>query len=636
MPARSIPAATRRRLERFVLPVSGVTVLFAVLVGGALAYAAVGGSAREALVSQMLVNAIIVVGLQIYIGNTGILSFGHMGFAAIAGYVVALLAIEPLFKQIMIPEAPWGIADVHLDPLPATAVAVVVTLAVAFVVGLGLVRSGSRAGAVAPTMITLALLFLVREAASNFAQLTAGNRAGLSFGPGNSLEGRTWIFVALAGALLIARLFKELPVGRLAQAARDDDLAARASGIAPAVPQMIALLVSVAIVAVGASLRVQLLGSMTPNFFFFTYTLLTLTMLIVGGRSSVTGAVLGVVVITAGNELTRYVAGGGIEVPGLGWLFREGLSDLFLGAAMLGFMIFRPEGLVGDRELDQLAAQRLPPAPEPPPARVPEPRGATTLVVDDLNVDFGGYRAVGGAEFEVHTGEVVGLIGPNGAGKTTLLNAITGLVPVAFGTIALDDEPIVGRSTHRIARAGVSRTFQNLRLFGSRTVRENVAVAALVAAQHRAGHPRPDVDGLIEAVGLWHLRDRRAGEIDHGAARRLELARAVALAPAFVLLDEPTSGMGEAESVAMVDRVRRTAAEVGAGVLVIDHDLRFITTICDRIYVLDQGAVIAHGTPDEIRDDPRVREAYLGTSADAPRSRNEGSGGGGGAGEPGA
>jgi len=248
------------------------------------------------------------------------------------------------------------------------------------------------------------------------------------------------------------------------------------------------------------------------------------------------------------------------------------------------------------------------------------------LAIDDLNVDFGGFRAVAGATLEVHTGEVVGLIGPNGAGKTTLLNAVTGLVPVAFGTVTIDGDPIVGAPTHRIARAGVSRTFQNLRLFGSRAVRENVAVAALVAARHRSGHPHPDVDGLLEAVGLWDLRDRRAGEIDYGAARRLELARAVALAPAFLLLDEPTSGMGETESIAMVDRVRRTAAEVGAGVLVIDHDLRFITTICDRIYVLDQGAIVAHGTADEIRADPRVREAYLGTSADAPGYRPTGDG----------
>lgn len=191
-------------------------------------------------------------------------------------------------------------------------------LVVAFSTGLGLTRSAARAGAVAPTMITLALLFLVHEAARNFTDLTAGDRSGLSFGPGNSLQGRGWIYAALAGAILTARLYRETRAGRLAQAAREGDLAARASGIDPARPQMIALLLSVVLITVGASLRVQLLGSMTPNFFFYDHTLLTLAMLVVGGRKSVTGALVGVVIITGGNELTRYLAGDAVSVPGLG------------------------------------------------------------------------------------------------------------------------------------------------------------------------------------------------------------------------------------------------------------------------------------------------------------------------------
>jgi branched-chain amino acid transport system permease protein len=532
---------------------------------------------------------------------------------------VAILAIDPAFKRLFIPEAPFGLAEVHLHPLAATAIAVALLLVVGFFLGLGLTRSGARAGAVAPTMITLALLFLMHEAARNFTDLTGGERSGLAFGPGNSLQGRGWIYAALAGSILVARLFRETRAGRLARAAREDDLAARASGIDPAPPQMVALLLSVVLITVGASLRVQLLGSMTPNFFFFDYTLLTLAMLVVGGRKSVTGSLLGVVIITAGNELTRYLASDAASVPGLGWLLREGLSQVFLGGAMLGFMILRPDGLLGDRELaDPLRLRRRRAEPEPEPlAALGVTGGGSTLAAREVSVRFGGFLAVDEASVDVRSGEVVGLIGPNGAGKTTLLNAITGVVPVTHGEVTLEGRAITRWPTHRIARAGIARTFQNFRLFPSLSVREHVEVAALVAERHRRHRPRPDPGALLAAGGLWEARERRAAEIDTGTARRLELARAAALAPAFLLLDEPTTGMSEAESRAMIEHVRRTAAAVGAGVLVIDHDLHFVTNVCDRIFVLDQGRVIAHGTPEEIQADHGVREAYLGAAAEA-------------------
>lgn len=382
---------------------------------------------------------------------------------------------------------------------------------------------------------------------------------------------------------------------------------------------MIALLLSVVLITVGASLRVQLLGSMTPNFFFFSYTLLTLAMLVVGGRKSVTGALVGVVIITAGSELTRYLASDAVSVPGFGWLLREGLSDVFLGGAMLGFMIVRPDGLLGDRELGDRLRARLRSAEQPPePSAAPsEPGPASILAARDLTVRFGGFLAVHEASVDVRSGEVVGLIGPNGAGKTTLLNAITGVVPVTHGTVSLDGQDLTGRPAHRIARAGVARTFQNFRLFPSLSLREHVEVAAVVAERHRRGRARSDPRGLLLAGGLWEARERRAREVDTGTARRLELARAAALAPEFLLLDEPTTGMSEAESAAMIEHVRSTAASVGAGVLVIDHDLHFITKVCDRIFVLDQGRVIAHGTPAEVQADPQVRAAYLGTSGEA-------------------
>ncbi len=602
---------------RLLLPGAGSLAVFGLLVGGGLLYASGGGAARDTLVTQMLVNAVLVIGLQVFIGNTGILSFGHMGFAAVAGYTFALLAIAPRFKERSVPDAPFGLADVQLGIAPAMVIAVAVTLALGLIVGLGLIRSGAKSGAIAATMITLALLFVVYEVARNYPDLTNG-RVGLTFGPGNSLSDRTWIYVILFVAILIARLFRETETGRLAQAAREDDLAARAMGVNPAYPQLAALLLSVVLIAVGASLRTHVLGSMTPEFFFFSYTLLTLVMLIVGGRNGVTGAVLGVIVITAGNEFTRHLAGGDVSVPGLNWLLQEGLSDIFLGGAMLLFMILRPEGLLGDWEIDfplRRLLQRLPlpggakrASPVPAAAR-PEP---SRLSASEVTVLFGGFRALDGSSIEARADEIVGLIGPNGAGKTTLLNVVTGIVTPAGGRFSLDERVLTGEQPHVIARAGLARTFQNLRLFPALSVRENVSVAALVAARHRSDRLLPDPDELLVAAGLWEQRDRRARELDYGAARTLELARAAAAAPAFLLLDEPTSGLGEAESAAMIDHVRATAAAIGAGVLVIDHDLHFITTICDRIYVLDQGRVIAEGTPAEIQADPAVQVAYLG------------------------
>jgi len=179
----------------------------------------------------------------------------------------------------------------------------------------------------------------------------------------------------------------------------------------------------------------------------------------------------------------------------------------------------------------------------------------------------------------------------------------------------LDDAQLLGRPSFEIARAGVVRTFQNLRLFGQLTVRENVEVVAISSAKHRRSSTSADVASLLMTAGLWDIRDRRASELDYGNSRRLELARAAAARPDFLLLDEPTSGMSDTESLAMIEQVRNMAAAVGAGVLVIDHDLGFITGICDRIYCLDQGYVIAHGTPDEIKQDPSVRAAYLGLPA---------------------
>ena len=605
-------------------PIVGVGLLFGAFIGFGLLYQSYFGGAGERLVTTALINAIIVLGIQIYIGNTGVLSFGHIGFGAIAGYTFAIFAIAPAEKVKRIPDAPLGLTDVDMGSWGAVGVAIAVTVVVAFFVGIGLARSGAESGAVAATVITLALLFVTHEVARHWPELTGGERAGLSFRIGGKLDTRVPIYLALAGALVLARLFAQSRRGRLAKAGREDDLAARAMGVNPMVQQMIALLTSVAVVSVGASLKVYEDGSLLPEDFFFFFTLLTLTMLIVGGRNSVTGALFGVAVITVGRELARRLGQDGFEVFGLGldsapldWIFRENLQTVFLGVAMLGFMIWRPKGILSDWEFDEWLYRRFTrtqSAPPVPQATMDADQEAR-LEVSDVSVVFGGFQALSQSGFEVSSGEVVGIIGPNGAGKTTMLNVITGLVPATSGQVKLNGVDLIGTPSHEVARAGLVRTFQNLRLFGSLTVRENVEVTRLVAIAEHDDRSAPETDVLVAAAGLWDHRDRRASELDYGNSRRLELARAAAARPLFLLLDEPTSGMSDTESMAMVEQVQTMAALVGAGVVVIDHDLDFIIGICDRIYCLDRGSVIASGTPEEIQADPAVQAAYLGSSA---------------------
>ena len=635
MTDRSSPVASwtrhRRReaglafpdLQRDVaFPLAGAILLFSLFVGAGLLYTVVvEGASAEKLITAMFIDAIMVIGIQIYVGNTGVFSFGHIGFGAVAGYVFAILAIAPDDKHTRIPNAPWGIADVEMAPLPATAVALGITLVVAVVVGIGLGRSGARSGSVAATVITLALLFFTHEIAKSWNLLTGGERAGLAFGIGDTLQTRTPIYLALFASIVLALVFARSSIGRLNHAAREDNLAARAMGINPVVQQTIALLLSVAVVSVAASLRVYEIGSLLPEFFFFQYTLLTLVMLVVGGRNGVTGALLGVGVITAVREGARRLGSDGYEVFGLGldghldWVFRQGLPTVLLGLAMVGFMIWRANGVLDDWEVDSWMWHRFT-RRQPPTAATDAPvPEALDLSASGVTVEFGGFRALDGASIEVSNREIVGLIGPNGAGKTTLVNVMTGMVDPTRGRIHLGEMALTSEPSHEIARAGLVRTFQNLRLFSSLTVRENVEVAALVAAVHRNGSKRSSVDEIVAGSGLWEHRDRRAAELDYGNSRRLELARAAAAAPAFLLLDEPTSGMSDSESLAMVESVRRMAAAVGAGVLVIDHDLNFITGICDRVYCLDQGRVIASGTPAEVQADPAVQAAYLGGAA---------------------
>ena len=226
---------------------------------------------------------------------------------------------------------------------------------------------------------------------------------------------------------------------------------------------------------------------------------------------------------------------------------------------------------------------------------------------------FEGVQALADVDLELARSEVVGLIGPNGAGKTTLVNLITGFDFPTTGRVELEDRDVTRWSPQRRGRAGLARTFQHGHAFKGLTVRENVEVAALgVGASSRDARTR--AQHLLGALGLQARADEHAAALPHGDERKLGVARALATEPRFVLMDEPAAGLTEAEVPDLAAVVRSVRDDHGAGVLLIDHNVTLILDVCDRIHVLDQGRTLAEGTPDEIRKNIDVANAYLGGS----------------------
>ena len=245
--------------------------------------------------------------------------------------------------------------------------------------------------------------------------------------------------------------------------------------------------------------------------------------------------------------------------------------------------------------------------------RTAGPEGS--LRASSVSRSFAGVVALRDVSLELRQGEVLGLIGPNGAGKSTLVNVLSGFDRPSDGRVMLEDRDVTRWSAHRRGRHGLSRTFQHSHAFRALSVRENVEVSALgVGASGRTATHR--ADELLGLLGLAAYADRPASDLPHGDERRLGVARALATEPRYVLMDEPAAGLPEAEVPSFATAVN-TVRERGAGVLLVDHNVALVLEVCERIHVLDQGATLAEGTPDEIRADLGVAAAYLGESAAA-------------------
>ena len=546
------------------------------------------------------VYALLAIGYRFIFGLAGALSLAQGAFMGVGAYVSAILA-----KRYGIP---FDVA------LPASVGAP--TLLALLIAG-PVLRMQTHYFALATLLIGQIALLIATQ-----WQSVTGGANGLGGIPplsvfGTPVTGRlatlavVWLLVAVGGLLAW-----QVSRGRLGDAyavLRANPAVACAIGFNPGALRLVAFLLSAAYAGLAGSLYVHIIGVVSPDVIGFPIMVTCLTIAVVGSRLRVTGAIAGAVLITLLPECSRVLRDD--------YLLAFGCILLLVVVALPGGLIQALEGL-----LDRFW--------EPPPVCLPTgcpvplapPKShAMLLEVTGLGRSFGGVVALDGVSVTLAAGEILGLIGPNGSGKTTLLNALTGIFPPNQGQVAFDGQDLLACGPAQIARLGVARTFQTAVLVPDLTALDNVAVArgagrlglhqALLARWHDADRAaaRSAAMTLLDRMGAAGSAATVGSALPAGVAHRVEIARALATAPRLLLLDEPAAGLNDAEQADLSRRLR-SVADGGVAILVIEHSMPFLTHLVDRMICLDQGQVIASGSPRAVQADLRVIEAYLGQS----------------------
>jgi len=594
---------------RFLNSLLGGAALAIPVLAAGIIVALFMGPAAERVYIFFLIGLMSVVGMGVYIGNSGIMSFGHLSFMALGAYISGILTLSVNLKKMSLPMLPEFLKGLEMSLMPSILITILIVTGFAWISGKMLSRLEGSAASIA----TLGLLVIVHGIIIAAREITRGSQS--FFGVPQYTNIGLCLFFA-AGTILVARVFRDSLPGLQLRASRDDMIAAESIGIDARKRRLQSWVLSAVMVSLAGILLGHFLGTFSPKKFYFIDTFALLAMLIIGGKESVSGAIFGTILITITSELLRHFETGvvlfGFQTPAI-----FGTTQIGIGLIILFVMYFRPDGLLGRFEIDRFFKKQTPSKKtsqkfHPLNAGLGHQDVDESLSAKDIVMNFSGLKAIDQVSIDLRPNEIVGLIGPNGSGKTTLLNILSGTLKCTKGNVYVGTQKITHLKAHEIARLNIARTFQNIRLFSGLTVREHIELAALSNGTPDNESTREWIDSLLSFMELTVYENRLAVELSYGLQRKVEIARALALNPRYLLLDEPAAGLNSEESTQLMNDLLKLRDYLGIGLLIVDHDMDMMMALCTRMVVLNEGHLLAQGLPEEVKKDPGVIEAYMG------------------------